>query len=375
MSRRVPPKLSEISKKVIERLEMIKTQNEELIKILEKIAEDVKKIKGSVGDVSFLRDVIPRDILKRLVAVHEARKILEEVEKRGADALRSTFEKHLGCTPLFYNENLTFEKLYELYEKTIKLLNGVVNKDEIKSFICHNIGTYKLKLEDLHSREKILRELDNKLKDFGNMKFRFTELSPREVLWNFIRNYSVDELQNALNKIVPLIEFFTKIDVLNPIDCEYSTALARRLCEDYNEATKDSRRVLDETKKVFLGIVELDIAMKELEKYKAEYEKSLAILRRVINRIGLLRSKFNIAEADTASALRRIDEVVSGLNLSPLQQSIIERLSGSGEKVGEAKLEELVRELSQSLGARPEELLLELYKLCEMGLVECVVRA
>jgi tetratricopeptide (TPR) repeat protein len=375
MGGRIPPKLSEISKKVIERLEIIKTQKEELIKILEKNAEDVKKIKDSVGDVSFLRDVIPRDILKRLVAVDEARKILEEVEKRGADALRSTFEKRFGCTPLFYNENLTFEKLYELYEKTIKLLDSVVNKDEIKSFMCHNIGTYKLTLEDLLSREKILRELDNKLKDFSGMKFKFSELSPREVLWNFIRNQHVDELQSVLNKASSLIDFFAKIDVLNPIDCKYLTALARRLCEDYNNIAEDSRRALDETKKVFLEIIEPDIAIKELEKCKTEYEKSLAIFRRVINRIGLLKSKFNIAEADIAVALKRIDEVVSGLNLSPLQQSIIERLSGSGEKVGEARLEGLVRELSQSLGAPPEELLLELYKLCEMGLVECVVRA
>jgi tetratricopeptide (TPR) repeat protein len=375
MSRRAPSKLSEISRKVIERLEMIKTQNEELIKILEKIAEDVKKIKGSVGDVSFLRDVIPRDILKRLVAVDEARKILEEVEKRGADALRSTFEKHLGCTPLFYNENLTFEKLYELYEKTIKLLDSVVNKNEIKSFMCHNIGTYKLTLEELLSREKILRELDNKLKDFAGMKFRFTELSPREVLWNFIRNQHVDELQKMLNKIVPLIEFFTKIDVLNPIDCKYSTALARRLCEDYNEAVKKSSKVLDETKKVLLEIIEPDIAIKELEKCKAKYEESLENLRTVINRIGLLKSKFNITEDNIMSVLKRIDERVSGLNLSPLQQLIIERLSSTGERVGEARLERLVGELSRSLGARPEELLLELYKLCEMGLVECVVRA
>jgi tetratricopeptide (TPR) repeat protein len=375
MSKRAPPKLSEISKKVIERLEMIKTQKEELIKILEKIAEDVKKIKGSVGDVSFLRDVIPRDILKRLVAVDEARKILEEVEKRGADALRSTFEKHLGCTPLFYNENLTFEKLYELYEKTIKLLDSVVNKDKIKSFVCHNMSTYKLTLEELLLREKTLRELDNKLKYFSSMKFKFIELSPSEVLWNFIRNQHVDELQNVLDKITSLIEFFAKIDVLNPIDCKYSTELARRLCEDYNDAVEDSKRVLDESKKVFLEIIEPDIAIKELEKCRAEYEKSLIMLQRVNDRIGLLKRKFNIAEADIASALKRIDERVSGLNLSPLQQSIIERLSGSGEKVGEARLEGLVRELSQSLGARPEELLLELYKLCEMGLVECVVRA
>jgi hypothetical protein len=147
------------------------------------------------------------------------------------------------------------------------------------------------------------------------------------------------------------------------------------LCEDYNDAVEDSKRVLDESKKVFLEIIEPDIAIKELEKCRAEYEKSLIMLQRVNDRIGLLKSKFNIAEADTASALRRIDEGVSGLNLSPLQQSIIERLSSTGEKVGEARLERLVRELSQSLGARPEELLLELYKLCEMGLVECVVRA
>ncbi|MCC6005799.1 MAG: hypothetical protein LM590_15775, partial [Thermofilum sp.] len=266
MSKRAPPKLSEISKKVIERLEMIKTQKEELIKILEKIAEDVKKIKGSVGDVSFLRDVIPRDILKRLVAVDEARKILEEVERRGADALRSTFEKRLGCAPLFYNENLTFEKLYELYEKTIKLLDSVVNKDKIKSFVCHNMSTYKLTLEELLLREKTLRELDNKLKYFSSMKFKFIELSPSEVLWNFIRNQHVDELQNVLDKITSLIEFFAKIDVLNPIDCKYSTELARRLCEDYNDAVEDSKRVLDESKKVFLEIIEPDIAIKELEK-------------------------------------------------------------------------------------------------------------
>jgi tetratricopeptide (TPR) repeat protein len=371
MSKRSPPKLSEISKTVIERLEIIKIQKEELIKILEKIAEDVKKIKDSVGDVSFLRDVIPRDILKRIVAVDEARKILEEVEKRGADALRSTFEKRLGCAPLFYNENLTFEKLYELYEKTIKLLDSVVNKDKIKSFVCHNMSTYNLTLEELLLREKILRELDNKLKYFSSMKFKFIELSPSEVLWNFIRNQHVDELQNVLNKITSLIEFFAKIDVLNPIDCKYSTALARRLCEDYNDAVEDSKRVLDESKKVFLEIIEPDIAIKELEKCRAEYEKSLIMLQRVNDRIGLLKSKFNIAEADIASALKRIDERVSGLNLSPLQQQIIERLSSTGEKVGEARLERLVREL----GARPEELLLELYKLCEMGLVECVVRA
>jgi len=371
MSKRAPPKLSEISKKVIERLEIIKIQKEELIKILEKIAEDVKKIKDSVGDVSFLRDVIPRDILKRIVVVDEARKILEEVEKRGADALRSTFEKRLGCAPFFYNENLTFEKLYELYEKTIKLLDSVVNKDKIKSFVCHNMSTYNLTLEELLLREKILREFDNKLKYFSSMKFKFIELSPSEVLWNFIRNQHVDELQNVLNKITSLIEFFAKIDVLNPIDCKYSTALARRLCEDNNDAVEDSKRVLDESKKVFLEIIELDIAIKELEKCRAEYEKSLIMLQRVNDRIGLLKSKFNIAEADIASALKRIDERVSGLNLSPLQQQIIERLSSTGEKVGEARLERLVREL----GARPEELLLELYKLCEMGLVECVVRA
>jgi len=375
MSGRVPLKLREISKKVIERLEIIKTQREELIKILEKIVEDVEKIKDSVGDVSFLRDAIPRDSLKSPIVISEARRILEEVERRGADALRSALAKRLGCTPLFYNQNLTFEKLYELYKKTIKLLDNVVNKDKIKSFICHNISTYKLPLEDLLSREKILRELDNKLKDLSSMKFKFTELSTREVLWNFIGNQHVDEMQNILNKVASLIEFFAKIDVLNQIDCKYSTALARRLCEDYNDAVEDSKSVLDETKKVFLEIIEPDIAIKELEKCRAEYEKSLAILQRVINRIGLLKSKFNIAEADIAVALKRIDEAVSGLNLSPLQQSILERLSGSGEKVSEARLEGLVRELSQSLGARPEELLLELYKLCEMGLVECVVRA
>jgi tetratricopeptide (TPR) repeat protein len=343
--------------------------------ILERISRDIEKIKDSLGDVSFLKGVIPRDALKRLVTVDEARKILEEVEKRGADALRSTFEKRLGCMPLFYNGNLTFERLHELYEKTIKLLDSVVNKNEIKSFMCHNIGTYKLTLEELLSREKILRELDNKLKDFAGMKFRFTELSPREVLWNFIRNQHVDELQKMLNKIVPLIEFFTKIDVLNPIDCKHSTALARRLCEDYNEAVKKSSKVLDETKKVLLEIIEPDIAIKELEKYKAKYEESLENLRTVINRIGLLKSKFNITEDNIMSVLKRIDERVSGLNLSPLQQSIIERLSSTGEKVGEARLERLVGELSQSLDVRPEELLLELYKLCEMGLVECVVRA
>jgi len=375
MSGLVPLNLSEINKKLTERLNMIKKQREELIMILERINKDIEKIKNSLGDVSFLKDVIPRDALRRLIGVDDARRILEEVEKRGADALRSTFEKRLGCAPLFYNENLTFEKLYELYEKTIKLLDSVVNKDKIKSFMCHNMSTYKLTLEDLLSREKILRELDSKLKDFTGMKFRFTESSPREVLWNFIRNRHVDELQNVLNKVIPLIEFFAKIDVLNPIDCKYSTTLARRLCEDYNDAVKGSKRVLDESEKVFLEIIEPDIAIKELEKYRTEYEKLLMKLQRVNDRIGLLKSKFKIVEADIASVLKRIDEVVSGLNLSPLQQLIIERLSSTGERVGEARLERLVRELSQSLEARSEELLLELYKLCEMGLVECVVRA
>lgn len=360
-----------LCQKIDKRIKELDIYNRELKKTLEEISNYIKKVKDVMGDASFLKDVVTSGAENKLANLEKAKEVLEEVKRRGAEVLRGALSSYLGCVPRLRDEKLTIDYLYELYKNVDEVMNNITDKEKIKIFICNNITIYKLTLEDLLAQKNYLWELDSRLKYFHNMKFKFAEIAPREVLWNNVKSWHISKLRNDLIPLSSLLEYFVNIDIPNFVTCRYSTVIALRLCKRFNDSVEYSIKILDGVKKALLDKGEIDL-IKELEKLKAEYDNSIKMLQKNVERMRILLNKLKIAETEMCveDILRRIDEEISKLNLTPIQQSILDELNEREE----VSIKDLVGELLSRSNFQLEVLLRELYNLCEMGLVECMVK-